>query len=202
MPTSSDDEEPLISDPTKVSEVEARNALLQYDEVRRLIPLRIGNLQLSAADVLNFQRLAVRDIWRSGGQYRHFDVEISNSSHAPPPWVDVPRLVEEMCDHANEHQAEALYCSSYLMWRLNWIHPFEDGNGRTSRAISYLALCAALGVDLPGSPTVPEQISQYKEPYYAALEAADEAWSNGRIDVIAVEVLIADLLKKQLSYLK
>ncbi|MBL8221394.1 MAG: Fic family protein, partial [Bryobacterales bacterium] len=31
-----------------------------------------------------------------------------------------------------------------VMWRLNWIHPFFGGNGRTARSASYLVLCASL----------------------------------------------------------
>jgi Fic family protein len=66
-----------------------------------------------------------------------------------------------------------LHLASYVMWRLNWIHPFTDGNGRTSRAVSYLVLCIRLRALLPGKLTIPEQIEQDKTPYYRALEAAE-----------------------------
>lgn len=84
------------------------------------------------------------------------------------------------------------------MWRLNWIHPFTDGNGRTSRAISYLVLCVRLKALLPGKLTIPEQIEQDRTPYYKALEAADNAWERGKIDLTAMKQLLAAMLAKQL----
>ena len=85
------------------------------------------------------------------------------------------------------------------MWRLNWIHPFDDGNGRTSRAVSYLALCAKMGDRLPGRKTLPEQIAENKLPYYDALEKADEAWLGNVIDTSAMETLLENYLAVQLK---
>jgi len=66
------------------------------------------------------------------------------------------------------------------MWRVNWIHPFSGGNGRTSRSSIVLLLCARAGTWLGGSEkTIPEQIVDNRQPYYAALDAADAAWSDG-----------------------
>ena len=84
------------------------------------------------------------------------------------------------------------------MWRLNWIHPFTDGNGRTSRAVSYLVLSVATGMLLPGATTIPEQIIANRQPYYSALEVADAANREGRIDVGALEGMMADMLAAQL----
>lgn len=90
------------------------------------------------------------------------------------------------------------HLAAYVMWRLNWIHPFVDGNGRTTRAVSYYVLCAKLGFHMPGVTTVPEMIAQNKDPYYTALEAADAAERQGRLDVSEMEHLLSDLLAKQM----
>jgi len=85
------------------------------------------------------------------------------------------------------------------MWRLNWIHPFEDGNGRTSRAISYLVLCIGMKLLLPGSPTIPQQIQEDRSAYFEALERADEAYRNDEtIDVSDMENALKNMLAKQL----
>lgn len=109
------------------------------------------------------------------GNWRPADVEIAESEHAPPLAASVPSLVEDMCDYVNENwqSRSAIHLSSFVMWRLNWIHPFTDGNGRTSRAVSYLVLCARSAVLFPGTTTIPEQVVQNRKPYYSALEAAD-----------------------------
>jgi Fic family protein len=86
------------------------------------------------------------------------------------------------------------------MWRLNWIHPFADGNGRTSRVTSYVVLSIRAGALLPGTPTIPDQIVDNRTPYFNALDAADLAFRDGdRIDVSKMEELLASLLANQLA---
>lgn len=108
--------------------------------------------------------------------------------------------MEELCDYVNDNwdAVEALHLAAYVMWRTNWIHPFVNGNGRTSRAVAYLVFCIKLGFLLPGSPTVPDLIARDKRPYYGALEAADAAEREGRLDVSAMEALFAGRLRTQL----
>jgi Fic family protein len=91
-----------------------------------------------------------------------------------------------------------MHLAAYVMWRLNWIHPFTDGNGRTSRAASYMILCVRLGYVLPGKRTIPDQIAEDKTPYYQALEAADTAWRAGKIDLNALKKLLSSMLAQQL----
>ncbi|MFE0752815.1 Fic family protein [Inquilinus sp. NPDC058860] len=112
----------------------------------------------------------------------------------------MPALIEDMCDYVNDNwdTKTAIHLAAYVMWRLNWIHPFDDGNGRTSRIVSYLILCAHLGSRLPGSKTIPDQISENKDPYYKALESADQTWKQGKLDLAALEKLLEDLLAAQL----
>ena len=71
-------------------------------------------------------------------------------------------------------------------------------NGRTARAASYVVLSIKLDSILPGAPTIPEQIAAAKTPYYRALEAADMAWRDERIDLAALETMLDAMLAKQL----
>lgn len=112
----------------------------------------------------------------------------------------MPELVEQLCDYLNDNWTKfsPLHLAAYTLWRMNWIHPFVDGNGRTSRAVSYLVLCVRLGYVLPGTTTIPEQISRNKDPYYKALEAADSAQAAGKPDLAEMEGLLESLLAAQL----
>lgn len=105
-----------------------------------------------------------------------------------------------MCSYVNEHWKDknAVHLCAYVLWKLNWIHPFSDGNGRTARAAAYVVLSTKLDSLLPGSPTIPEQIAGDKEPYYNALEAADLALKKGSIDVSDLEKMLEGMLAKQL----
>lgn len=119
----------------------------------------------------------------------------------PPAPTDVAELVDEMCDYVNDNwdTQSPLHLASYVMWRLNWIHPFEDGNGRTSRALSYLVLCVRTGYRLPGARTIPDRIAGNKFPYYGALDQADAAWKGAAsVDVSKMEELLGDHLAGQL----
>jgi len=74
-----------------------------------------------------------------------------------------------------------------VLWRICWIHPFEDGNGRTVRAASYLVLSMRLGFELPGKLPIPARIKHAPIADMRALEAADAAWSRGVLDVSAMQ---------------
>jgi Fic family protein len=105
-----------------------------------------------------------------------------------------------MCAYVNDHwnDTSALHLCAYVLWKLNWIHPFSDENGRTARAVAYVVLSTKLDSLLPGSPTIPEQIAGDKKPYYTALEAADRALKDGKADVSELEHMLDGMLAKQL----
>src|SRR5262249_23742944 len=134
------------------------------------------------------------------GAFRLQPIAITESKHTPPEWPEVPAHIDDMCDYINDNWEthSAIHLSAYGMWRLNWIHPFTDGNGRTSRIISYLVLCSKLGYRLPGTKTISERIAENKGPYYDALDAADAAWREGRVDVSKMEELLTQELGTQL----
>ena len=118
----------------------------------------------------------------------------------PPRHVEVPDFVAEMCEYVNQHWSDkgAIHLAAYLLWRINWIHPFADGNGRTARVVSYMVLSIKLGSLLPGTPTIPDQIADDKSPYYEALEKSDESWKFKRIAVSEMEAMLENMHAQQL----
>ena len=105
-----------------------------------------------------------------------------------------------MCDYVESNWSRtAVHLASYIMWRLNWIHPFSGGNGRTSRAVSYLVMCVRANQLFPGATTIPDQIVERRDPYYKALDAADVAWEQAKaVDVTVMEKLLDGMLAAQL----
>ncbi len=159
-----------------------------------------GSFTLRPSLILSLHGVALDGISTSAGAYRVQGVVIQGSPHAPPEAVHVPELVEAMCSYVNENweRQTALHLAAYIMWRLNWIQPFSDGNGRVARALSYIALSIRLGVVLPGSLTIPQQIAESRSDYFKALDDADAAWSQGRLDVSSLEALLERYLARQL----
>jgi len=190
----------LPTDPEQIALIEARNGLRQVDAIRAFVRKSIGKpFKLRISDILRLNRVAIEGLNPLAGVFRPDEMKISYSRHNPPPPDLVPEFVEEMCDYVNDNfDKPPVHLAAYVLWRINWIHPFDDGNGRTARAISYAVLCIALGYELPGTNTIPEQIAGNKAPYYKALEAADEAYKAKRIDVSKLENLLEEGLAKQL----
>jgi Fic family protein len=189
----------LIADPEDRARQEARNGLRQFDDVIEKIEYWLNPerpFQLRPSTILDLHRKALEGIHPLAGVWRTTKVAIGGSKHTPPEHHLVPGLVEEMCDYinANWQKESPLHLASYVLWRMNWIHPFADGNGRTARATSYLVLCVSLGYRLPGTRTIPAQIADEKTPYYRALEEADK--SEG--DISQMEALLGRLLATQL----
>jgi Fic family protein len=145
--------------------------------------------------------VALAGISGYAGNYRPSDVAIKASQHNPPGAYLVPELVEDMCEYVNDEweTATAIHLAAYVMWRLNWIHPFADGNGRTSRITSYVVMTIKSGFILPGSPSIPDQIVSDRRGYFDALDKADAAWREDRLDVSAMEELLGAMLARQLA---
>ena len=190
-------------DPKKVAHIEAENGLRQFDFVIDEIDKALQSdsafvLKPSLIQTLN--RLATENISELPGVYRPGDMEITHSAHEPPPPEEVPGYMESLCDYINGNRdASPWHLAAYAMWLLNWVHPFEDGNGRTARAVSYLVLCVRLGQKLPGKKTIPDFIADSKEPYYGGLEAADLAQMDGKTDVSSLEEVLKSALAAQLA---
>lgn len=193
----------LIADPEERARREAENGLRQFDSVVGLVERYVAEkwkFALRVSIILGLHRDALIGIHGLAGNFRPSTVQIRGSKHIPPDSFRVPELVEELCDYVNENwtSATAVHLAAYVLWRLNWIRPFADGNGRTARALSYLILCMKMGGRLPGVRTIPDMIAENKTPYYQALEAADQSLSSGWVDLSQLEELMGDLLAAQL----
>lgn len=198
----------IYLDAHEKTSLETRNGVIQARFVFHTITQWNDGDLVTPELLLEFQRLAVNQIYRCAGCFRDDVVTIRDAADRivfqPPSHEDVPHLVQEMCDYVNQNWTTKMpiHLAAYAMWRLNWIHPFFGGNGRTARAFSYLVLCIGLQFAPPAKQkNIPQFIEENREPYTAALRAADRAWAEGRIDLIEMETLLGDLLAMQLVFL-
>ena len=77
------------------------------------------------------------------------------------------------------------------MWRVNWVHPFIDGNGRVARACAYIALCRGFG-SLPNVDFTLGMAGREND-YISALESAHERWARSEQDFSDVEYVIQNV---------
>ena len=181
--------------------VQEKNLIRQYDLLLNCIEvgLKQGPTAIDKYMLWSLNHVAVANICQFSGRFREEPIYIGN--HKPPHFKDVPDFMDRYISfiHENWFLLSATQLAAYGLWRLNWIHPFIEGNGRTARATCYYLLCARTERLLPGSKIVPERIRENPAEYVAALQAADRAWEQGNYDLSAMETYLARLLQEQLA---
>lgn len=128
----------------------------------------------------------------NAGKYRNVPVMISGSEHVPPqPYLIEPQMEVFIREFNNKVEAKEhpVVISAYLHDELVKIHPFIDGNGRTSRLLMNLYLLSKgyVVVSLKGD-------NDSKRAYYMALEKSHI--ENAPIDFYT---LVAENEKEALS---
>ncbi len=188
-------------DPDLFARIQEQNLLRQYDLLTNCVEIALSK-GIEAFDKYTLWALnaaAVANIAQFGGRFRQQPIYVGN--HIPPHYRDVPDLVDQFISVIHENWSIADHPTvlpAYALWRLNWIHPFIEGNGRTARAACYLLMCLRQGALLPGKKIVPERIRENCQSYYAALQAADRHWENGDFNVDELASYLAGLLVEQL----
>jgi Fic family protein len=194
----------LLSDPIEIARREAENGLRQFNLAIQIIANHVKDserpFKLRHGPILQLHKAALDGLHPLAGTFRNTSVKIQGSLHQPPEAAFVADEVQSMCEYVNDHwtSKSAVHLAAYVLWKMNWIHPFADGNGRTARAVSYVVLSIKLDSILPGTPTIPDQIASDKSPYYKALEAADREWGDEKVDVSKLEAVIEGMLARQL----
>lgn len=120
----------------------------------------------------------------------------------PPPW-EVSARMSMFIDEVNRYweNADPVWLSCFILWRLNHIHPFINGNGRTARVACYFALCLKVGTWLSGDILLPELLRRDRPEYVAALKHADASLVTGQLDLSELHKLLTRLLNEQMATL-
>jgi len=79
------------------------------------------------------------------GRIRFFSVKIEGTDFMPPDEKEVPKLLKEMIDfyYKNRNKFHPFVMACLIHAKFVEIHPFEDGNGRTGRALMNWVLMKA-----------------------------------------------------------
>jgi Fic family protein len=188
-------------DPELYARLQEKNLARQYDLLTAFIEigLKQGPTALDKYALWALNHVAIAGISQFGGRFREQPIYVG--SHIPPHFKEVPDLMDQFISfiHENWFNLSSTQLAAYGLWRLNWVHPFIEGNGRTARATCYYLLCVREGRLLPGKKVVPERIRENRTPYVEALRAADRAWDLGQLDISDMENYLADLLTQQLE---
>lgn len=129
------------------------------------------SIDISERTVKEIHALVLHGINReNAGRYRTVPVLIAGSRHIPPQPFLIEKQMEDFMitfQQMERDKVHPILIAAYLHDELVRIHPFIDGNGRTSRLLMnlYLLRNGYTIVNLKGS-------SESKVDYYKALEAS------------------------------
>lgn len=176
-------------------ELEASNVSRQYDFLISLIQAAAASrrplLSQQIIKALNYHAISCLHI--NAGEYRPCKVEVGD--YMPPAHYQVPALVDDLVNVVNRiwETSDPVSLAALVLWQLNRIHPFINGNGRTARAACYFVLCLKLGTLLPGNIILPELIRQNRDKYIIALKMADQG------DPKALHEYLQALIEQQIA---
>ena len=152
------------------------------------------DIEISERTIKEIHALILHGIDReNAGRYRTVPVMISGSTHMPPQPYLIEKQVEDFILRLKQMEMEKVHpvlIAAYLHDELVRIHPFIDGNGRTSRLLMnlYLLRHGYVIITLKGS-------NDAKVNYYKALEKSHTEQLPEDFKKLVVEAEIAALRK-------
>jgi Fic family protein len=178
---------PVIAPPREIQEV--RNALLAYEHFPSWNPA-------SEEDLLAAHALLMTGLVERPGAYRHGGVGVMSGDqvvHMAPPADRVAILMGDLLAWLSRAEVHPLIASCVFHYELEFIHPFEDGNGRMGRLWQTLILSRwnPLFADLP----VESIIHAHQQDYYRAL--ADS--NDGGASTLFVEFMLGVIREALMS---
>jgi Fic family protein len=117
------------------------------------------------------------------GAYRTVQNHVADSVtgriiYTPPPPHDVAPLMQELVEWLRAPgQMHPVLVAGIAQFQLVHIHPFLDGNGRTSRLLSTLVLYRA-GYDFKRLFTISEYYDRDRAAFYVAIQQVRDAGMN------------------------
>ncbi len=153
-----------------------------------------GKDLINLTELRQIHKLVVEPVWRhfppaghdseeGPGAFRRHDLHPLASGYRPPPWPELPALIQDWLAFAN-HRPQDVHFIRHLAEahrRLEQAHPFLDGNGRGGRLVLNLMLVRN------GYP--PAIIYKRARPkYLAALQRADRGDAGPLAELLARSV--------------
>jgi Fic family protein len=148
--------------------LEARDHYLTLNYLYELVENGKRNT-LSEHFVRSIHQLIMQETDKEwAGVFRNANVIISGARYVPPDAIEVPHKMKELVEwvNVNKSNLHIIELSAVLHHKLVYIHPFFDGNGRTSRIIMNLLLMQY------GFPLV-IILKNDRKKYYNVLSQAD-----------------------------
>lgn len=117
----------VLGNPNEITEV--KNSIQAYDLLLSLNPYK-------EKDLLKAHQLMMQDLVERNGKYRTDGVGIFDGErvvHLAPPADRIPELMTDLFEWLKTSDVHPLIKSCVFHYEFEFIHPFQDGNGRMGR---------------------------------------------------------------------
>ena len=170
---------------------EIRGAHAAYELLGRVDPY-------SERDLLKVHQAMVGGIVGSAGAFRTRGVGVIDGNgrvlHMAPPADLVPELMGNLFDWARNSTAHPLVKSSVFHYEFEFIHPFEDGNGRVGRFLQ----TAMLGKwkEIFHAAPIENIVFENQEGYYRAIQESTTRADAGPFVDFMLERILETIKRK------
>jgi Fic family protein len=166
---------------------EALNAIATYDLMAKFDPF-------SPESLLEAHQTMMDQLIPDPGKWRTRNVGILKSSkvsHIAPKADRVPHLIDDLFRFLRTNSYTPLIRSCVFHYELEFIHPFQDGNGRIGRFWQTLLLYHYH----PAFEFIPIEslIREHQQEYYAALEASDRSGDSTAFVHFSLGIILQSL---------
>lgn len=174
-------------------------AINHQEAIAYIKELMDKNTIINEREILCIHNLILRGIYpEDAGKYRKVQVMIKGSSHMPPQPFLVAKEMEELFiwHQTNKNNLHPVILAAEMHERLVTIHPFIDGNGRTSRLLMNLILLqhGYVIANIKGT-------NESRMQYYNALEAC-QVENNKENFLLFIAQTEKECLERYLSILR
>jgi len=166
--------------------------VLGYQKALREIHKKFSKIDISPATILKLHKLTNGHSW-DAGKWKEKNNEIVEIMHNGERKIrfkavsakEAPKAVEQLClayqHELVQHKVPELILVSEFILDFLCIHPFRDGNGRTSRLLTLLMLYQN-GYDVGRYISIERVIENSKEQYYRVLKESSQKWHESKND--------------------
>ena len=132
--------------PSPSTETEQIIEIRNMESALDLIDKNIDDTSINRIFLSELHKQVVGELTAEGnknpGEYRKKEVRIAGATHLPPDYAQVSLFMEELFDFINHDDPPQfdLLKTAIAHHRFAWIHPFDNGNGRTVRLLTYAML--------------------------------------------------------------
>jgi len=163
--------------------LEVQNAIKAYDQLSTFNPNQVK-------DFLKVHNILMNGLILHPGQFRKSQVGILKGkevAHIAPGYDMVPGLMKDLFEYLKKDKDLEIIKSCVFHYEMEFIHPFEDGNGRMGR---YWQTRLLMEVN-PIFEFVPIEkvIRDNQEEYYKVLEISDSSGSSTSFIEFMLEVI-------------